>query len=111
MNQTLDTAMIFSAGFGTRMSPITDKTPKPLVSVGNKTLLDHTINLANNGHVNKIFINTHYLSNQIEKHVQIALKNFDLKKKLIDEYLIDNFYNFGSSIKYTSEEILKILDQ
>tara|TARA_B100000768_G_C11277521_1_gene376715 strand:+ start:1239 stop:2345 length:1107 start_codon:yes stop_codon:yes gene_type:complete len=49
--------------------------------------------------------------NQIEKHVQIALKNFDLKKKLIDEYLIDNFYNFGNSIKYTSEEILKILDQ
>ena len=70
MNQTLDTAIIFSAGFGTRMSPITDKTPKPLVTVGNKTLLDHTINLAKNGHVNKIFINTHYLSTQIEKHVE-----------------------------------------
>ena len=70
MNQTLDTAIIFSAGFGTRMSPITDKTPKPLVTVGNKTLLDHTINLAKNGHVNTIFINTHYLSNQIEKHVE-----------------------------------------
>ena len=71
MNQTLDTAIIFSAGFGTRMSPITDKTPKPLVTVGNKTLLDHTINLAKNGHVNTIFINTHYLSNQIENMLKI----------------------------------------
>ena len=67
MNQTLDTAIIFSAGFGTRMSPITDKTPKPLVTVGNKTLLDHTINLAKNGHVDT-FLSTLII-------YQIKLKN------------------------------------
>ena len=42
----IDTSIIFAAGFGTRMHPITKDIPKPLVRIGDKTLLDHTLELA-----------------------------------------------------------------
>ena len=68
--KTLDTSVIFTAGFGTRMHPITKDIPKPLVHVGEKTLLDHTLELAKNGNVKHFYLNTHHLADQIEKHVE-----------------------------------------
>lgn len=98
MNKILDTTVIFSAGFGTRMSPITKKIPKALVNVGDKTLLDHTINLAKNGGINKIIINTHYLSNQIEEHV----KNYkDIKINCEQPEILDT----GGGLKEISPQI------
>ena len=47
----IDTSIIFAAGFGTRMHPITKDIPKPLVRIGDKTLLDHTLELAKNGFI------------------------------------------------------------
>ena len=58
MMKPIDTSIIFAAGFGTRMHPITKDIPKPLVRIGDKTLLDHTLELAKNGNV-KYFISTH----------------------------------------------------
>ena len=78
MTETIDTVLIFAAGFGTRMLPLTATKPKPLILVNGKALLDHSIDLAINGHVNHIFINTHYLSKQIEKHLE-TYKNVQIK--------------------------------
>lgn len=65
-----DTAMVFAAGFGKRMKPLTDKTPKPLIKVNNKCLLDYTLdNLAEAG-IKKAVVNTHYLAAQIHNHIQ-----------------------------------------
>ena len=46
MTETIDTVLIFAAGFGTRMLPSPATKPKPLILVSGKTLLDHSIDLA-----------------------------------------------------------------
>ncbi len=65
----IDTSIIFAAGLGTRMLPITKNIPKPLVRIGDRTLLDHTLELAKNGNVKNFYINTHHLADKIKKHV------------------------------------------
>jgi MurNAc alpha-1-phosphate uridylyltransferase len=67
--RTPKTAMVFAAGLGTRMRPITDALPKPLVRVGGKALIDHCLDrLAENG-VERAVVNVHWLADQIEAHL------------------------------------------
>lgn len=63
------TAMIFAAGFGKRMLPLTAKLPKPLITVKGKTLLSYAIdNLVRSG-IERIVINTHYLAEHIHHYI------------------------------------------
>jgi N-acetyl-alpha-D-muramate 1-phosphate uridylyltransferase len=62
-------AMVFAAGLGTRMRPLTDVTPKPLVCVNGKSLIDYTLDdLASVG-VERAIVNLHHLADQIETHL------------------------------------------
>lgn len=63
-------AMVLSAGLGSRMRPITDKMPKPLVKVFGKTLLDHGLDALSQAAVTNAVVNVHYFPEQIEAHVQ-----------------------------------------
>ena len=69
-------AMILAAGLGTRMKPLTLETPKPLIKVGSKSLLQRSLNLLENHGVEHIIINVHHLADQIEKFV------FNVKSKV-----------------------------
>lgn len=61
-------AMVLAAGLGTRMRPLTDTMPKPLVKVGGRALLDHMLDrLADQG-VEQAVVNVHYLADQIKTH-------------------------------------------
>jgi N-acetyl-alpha-D-muramate 1-phosphate uridylyltransferase len=63
------TAMVFAAGLGTRMRPITETLPKPLVEVHGRTLIDYCLDrLAENG-VERAIVNVHWLADQIEAHL------------------------------------------
>jgi len=62
--------MIFAAGKGTRMAPLTDVTPKPLIRVGERTLLDRALDLGRAAGVGRIVLNTHHLGDQIRDHVE-----------------------------------------
>jgi len=53
-------AMILSAGFGTRLKPYTDTVPKPLLTVGDKPMILHCINMLRNNGIEEIVINLHY---------------------------------------------------
>ena len=69
MRHRPDALMLFAAGFGTRMGALTAQTPKPLLEVAGKPLIDHTLDLAQTQGFASIVANTHYLPEQLEAHL------------------------------------------
>lgn len=61
--------MVLAAGLGTRMRPLTNERPKPLIPCGDKTLLDWNLDALAQAGVEEAFINVHYLPDQIIAHV------------------------------------------
>ena len=68
MTQAPTALMLFAAGFGTRMAPLTDTMPKPLIPVAGKPLIDHAVDLARAAGVARIVANVHYRADQIVAH-------------------------------------------
>jgi N-acetyl-alpha-D-muramate 1-phosphate uridylyltransferase len=62
--------MVLAAGLGTRMRPVTDTLPKPLVPVGGRALVDHALDRLAEAGIGSAIVNVHYLADLIEAHVQ-----------------------------------------
>jgi N-acetyl-alpha-D-muramate 1-phosphate uridylyltransferase len=62
-------AMVLAAGNGIRMRPLTDRTPKPLIPVGGKPLLDNVLDRLAASGVETAVVNVHHLADQIERHL------------------------------------------
>ncbi|MFH1826500.1 MAG: NDP-sugar synthase [bacterium] len=78
-------AIIIAGGLGTRLRPLTDNTPKPIVPLANRPLIVHQIeHLVRHG-VDEIIINLHYLSHEIKK-------------------ILDNGRQWGIKIHYSIED-------
>jgi MurNAc alpha-1-phosphate uridylyltransferase len=75
--------MILAAGLGKRMQPITLKTPKPLIQIGNKNLLARAIELLIKHGVDEIVINVHHLADQIKDFIN--KKNYKAKITIFHE--------------------------
>lgn len=63
------TAMVLAAGFGTRMGALTANTPKPLLPVRGRPLIDHALERCAEGGAGRAVVNLHYLGSQIREHL------------------------------------------
>ena len=95
----IKTALILCAGYGKRLNPITLTTPKPLLKINEITLLENCINLIRSLGINKILINTFYLSEKIEEFLKD--EKFNLEIKIIND---------GSDILNTGGGILNMIN-
>ncbi|MCA0902485.1 nucleotidyltransferase family protein [Qipengyuania aquimaris] len=64
-----DTAMLMAAGLGKRMRPLTATTPKPMVRVAGKPLIDRALDRVEDAGIAKAVVNVHYLAESIEAHI------------------------------------------
>ena len=63
-------AILLAAGLGTRLRPITEKIPKCLVPINGKPLIDYWLEQLTKAGIEKFLINTHYLYEQVESHIE-----------------------------------------
>ncbi|MDH3741706.1 MAG: nucleotidyltransferase family protein [Hyphomicrobiales bacterium] len=59
-------AMILAAGHGSRMRPLTDTCPKPLIEVKGRSLIDRSVDRIREAGIEHVVVNMHYLADQIE---------------------------------------------
>ena len=62
-------AMVLAAGFGTRMRPLTERTAKPLLPLGGRTLLDHALDRLAAIGVTRVVVNTHWQAELVQRHL------------------------------------------
>lgn len=62
--------MVLAAGYGTRLAPLTDLVPKPLLPVGGRALLDLAVANLDRAGVGPVVVNTHHLADQVAAHVR-----------------------------------------
>lgn len=61
--------MLFAAGLGTRMAPLTASRPKPMIPVAGRALIDHALALLDGADVGPVVVNLHYFPDQIRAHL------------------------------------------
>jgi len=79
----IKTALILCAGLGKRLNPLTLKTPKPLLELKNITMLESCINLIIKLGIEKIYLNTFHLGEQIFDFIKI--KNFPINIQIVED--------------------------
>lgn len=89
-------AMIFAAGLGTRLRPLTNDTPKALVEVGGKSLLEHNMLKLKHFGYTQLIINVHYLGHKIVSFLE-QKNNFGLDIIISDES--DKILDTGGGLK------------
>ncbi|OYT12003.1 MAG: nucleotidyltransferase [Bacteroidetes bacterium 4572_112] len=101
-------AMIFAAGLGTRLFPITKDKPKALAPLQNTTLLAYNLEFLAKQGVSEFIINTHHFSEKISEYLE-ANNNFGLNIKIShEEILLDTAGGLANARKYfgKNEDIL-----
>ena len=110
-------AVIMAGGLGTRLMPLTEKVPKPLLKIGNKTIIDHNIDRLKKFGIDDYWISIRYLGEQLEAHFGNGEdRNINIKYLREDEPLgtigcVSNIKEFHNEfVLVTNSDILTDLD-
>ena len=103
-------AMILAAGFGKRIHPLTLKCPKPLLKIGNETLLSNALKFLELFGIKQAVINVHYLGEQIVDYIN--RNQFNLSINLVKEKdkILDTGGGVLNAIQYFSNEPFLIIN-
>ena len=66
---SINAAMVMAAGFGTRMGELTRDRPKPMLPLGGRPMIDHTLAHVREAGLTRAVVNLHYLGDQIRQHL------------------------------------------
>lgn len=94
-------AVLMAGGKGERLRPLTEKTPKPLLPVGNKAIIDHNIDRLISYGIRHINVTVNYLKEQLEEHYQEPRNGIKVQTVSEPKFLgtigsvkfVDSFYN------------------
>ena len=93
-------AMIFAAGLGTRLFPITKDKPKALAPINSTTLLAYNLNFLAQQGISEFIINTHHFADKIEEYLK-ENNNFGLNITIsYEEELLDTAGGLAKARKY-----------
>ena len=108
--KTMIKAMILSAGYGKRLNPLTLDRPKPLLKIGNETLLSNTIKFLKHHGIDQIVVNVHYLGEQIIDYIN---KNkFNMSITIVEEKgnILDTGGGVLNAIQHFSDKPFLIIN-
>lgn len=120
MRHDPEALMVFAAGFGTRMAPLTDQLPKPLLRVGGRTLLDHALACRDGLSIKRSVVNAHYKSDMIEQAmaesgVHVTIEHPDILdtggglKAALPRLAAQSVYTMNSDVIWLGPNPLKVL--
>ena len=103
-------AMILAAGFGKRIHPLTLKCPKPLLKIGNETLLSNALKFLEQFGIKQAVINVHYLGEQIVDYINRNQFNLSINVVKEKDKILDTGGGVLNAIQYFSNEPFLIIN-
>ena len=102
--------MILAAGFGKRIHPLTHKLPKPLLKIGNTTLLSNALKFLELFGISEVIINVHYLGEQIVDYINKNKFNLIINIVKEKDKILDTGGGVLNAIQYFSKEAFLIIN-
>ena len=106
----INKAMILAAGFGKRIHPLTLTSPKPLLKIGNETLLSNTLKFLELSGINQVVINVHYLGDQIVDYINKNKFNLNISIVKEKDKILDTGGGILNAIQHFSNEAFLIIN-
>ena len=103
-------AMILAAGFGKRIQPLTLKSPKPLLKIGNETLLSNTLKFLELFGITQVVVNVHYLGEQIVDYINKNKFNLAINIVREKDKILDTGGGILNAIQHFSNEAFLIIN-
>ena len=102
--------MILAAGFGKRIHPLTHKLPKPLLKIGDETLLSNTLKFLELFGIKEVLINVHYLGEQIIDYINNNKFNLSIRIVEEKEKILDTGGGVLNAIQHFSNEAFLVIN-